>query len=87
MPNPISGIGLLGQGGEVILFVPPSRRTPTTVSRSGDRIVIGDDLGPISDETYGPLSLECCAPGREIHVVEMDRDGRHGRGFRLIAKD
>lgn len=85
MVESIKGVAVLGSGGETIVFIPPSPRTPSKLDREGDRLVISDADGAISDETYGELALEKCEPGATIFVIEMNKAGEHGRGFQLVV--
>ncbi|BCB22098.1 hypothetical protein [Bosea sp. ANAM02] len=85
MSESITGVAVLGSDGETIVFIPPSSRTPTKINRVGDRLVVADKDGAISDETYGPLALEKCQDGATVFVVEMNKAGEHGRGFQLVV--
>jgi hypothetical protein len=85
MSESITGVAVLGNSGETIVFIPPTSRTPTKIVRHDDRLVISDTDGAISDETYGPLALEKCQDGATVFVIEMDKAGEHGRGFQLVV--
>lgn len=85
MSESITGVAVLGNSGETIVFISPTRRTPTKIVRHDDRLVVSDADGAISDETYGPLALEKCQDGATVFVIEMNKAGEHGRGFQLVV--
>lgn len=85
MSDSITGVAVLGSDGVTIIFIPPGMRTPTKLQRIDNRLVVSDASGAISDEIYGPLTLEKCDAGATVFVVEMNKAGEHGRGFHLVV--
>lgn len=83
MSQDVTGTSLVSQTNEVVLFIPPTPRTPTKLRLDGSRILISDEQGVISDETYGPLTIERLVGNKTSFVVEMQASGQHGRALTL----
>lgn len=83
MSQDVTGTSVVSSTNEVVLFIPPTPRTPTKLSCDGSRLIVADEQGVISDETYGPLTIERILEAKTAFVIEMQASGQHGRGFAL----
>lgn len=83
MSQDVTGTSLISADNDVVLFIPPTPASPDRVRLDGQRIQVLEKDVVVSDETYGPITIERLSQNKACIVFEMLASGQHGRAFHL----
>ncbi len=83
MSQDVTGTSLVSAANELVLFIPPTTASPDRVRLDGQRIQVLEKEVVVSDESYGPITIERLSLSKACIVFEMLASGQHGRAFQL----